>query len=114
MILNAIAMRPQNCETPIDICHNVTCSSNGYCVKEESKPLCKCFNFYSGELCEQEAHSRRIIRGVITSSTIIAIVTILCLFMWVLFNDLTNAFIKEPMPVHRQKVKRYQLVYKNF
>ena len=104
----------KNCEIPVDICENKTCSSNGICIKKEIKPFCKCFNFYSGESCELEAFKRKLIRNIITSSTIIAIVTILCLFMWVVFNDLSNVIIKKPKPVKRQKLKVNNLVYKNF
>jgi hypothetical protein len=103
----------KHCEIPLDICENVTCSSNGYCVKEENKPVCKCFYLYSGLLCEFEANSRRIIRGVITSSTIIAIVTVLSVYLLVVFNDFVNVFLKNQIPA-RQVVKGQQVVYKNF
>ncbi|CAF1088212.1 unnamed protein product, partial [Brachionus calyciflorus] len=78
-----------NCENEVDLCSNLTCSSNGECVLSSlHEPKCKCFQLYSGENCEIKSLSLIVIQNVRITSSVIAIIIIILLFLYIIANDL--------------------------
>ncbi|CAF1105149.1 unnamed protein product, partial [Brachionus calyciflorus] len=84
----------KNCEFKKDVCVNETCSKNGNCYDENNKPKCQCFSKYSGEKCEIESEELKIIKNVISVSSIIAIIIIVVTYLSLILSDLTNFWIK--------------------
>ncbi len=74
------------CENRINLCENVTCSSNGYCYlpQNQTQTKCKCNNGFSGETCDLESNTIKQLRYFQWTSTIICIV---CIFtFWILIG----------------------------
>ncbi|CAF1133963.1 unnamed protein product, partial [Brachionus calyciflorus] len=62
------------CENKVNICENETCSKNGVCYDINDEAKCKCFKSYTGEKCENETTEIKVIKSVIKTSVIIAII----------------------------------------
>ncbi|CAF0864104.1 unnamed protein product [Brachionus calyciflorus] len=84
----------KNCEFKKDVCANETCSKNGYCYDENNKAKCQCFSKYNGEKCEIESDELKIIKNVISVSSIIAIIIIVVTYLSFILCDLSTNCIK--------------------
>lgn len=76
----------QYCQFKRNLCENVTCSLNGYCIQNESQneqAECICFNGYSGKNCDIESNSIKIVKAIQWTSTLICIVALV--LIWILF-----------------------------
>ncbi|CAF0973724.1 unnamed protein product [Brachionus calyciflorus] len=104
----------QNCENKIDVCANETCSNRGYCYDTKDEAKCKCFTYYSGDKCEEKSKELKAIEAVITTSAIIAIITICLTYGMIVINDLLNIFCrkKEKKSIYI-KQKSFKPIYVN-
>ncbi|CAF0989041.1 unnamed protein product [Brachionus calyciflorus] len=84
----------KNCEFKKDVCVNETCSKNGYCFDQNNKAKCQCFSKYSGEKCEIESDELKIIKNVISVSSIIAIIIIVLTYLIFILCDLSKNMLK--------------------
>ena len=99
------------CEYKINVCENETCSNNGYCRDVNHLPVCECFYMNSGNRCEIESAQKRAYKVIISTSSIIAISTVVAFYCLVLLNDviscLTNKATKikkKPKIVHNKYI----------
>ena len=102
-----------NCQFEVNICQNETCSNNGYCYKETFKPKCKCFNLYSGDKCEIESDEKKVIKNVVKTTSIIAIVILVFSYLSFILIDINSLFtIKKKTKNNKiQKFKIYKFKY---
>ncbi|CAF1100115.1 unnamed protein product, partial [Brachionus calyciflorus] len=82
----------KNCEIEKDICENETCSGNGYCYNFENRPKCKCFSMYLGEKCDVESNDIKVVKSVIKTSSIIAILVIIAFVIMFPVFDILSLF----------------------
>lgn len=80
------------CQTPINQCINETCSGHGSCMlnqinQTDLDAYCKCYYLYTGKKCETASTKLIIIRAVMTTSSIIAIIVIFSLYSLMMFLD---------------------------
>jgi hypothetical protein len=80
------------CENMINLCGNVTCSSHGYCIQNQSETKCKCYVGYGGEKCELESNSVKTVKSIQWTTTIISILFISIFWTVIISNDLLNKF----------------------
>ena len=100
------------CENKINICTNETCSNNGICDDLNNLPNCKCFSMFEGETCSIESSQLTTIKLVISLSSIIAIIVIICFYLIILIMDLLKYCLMVKQRKRKRKIKiRY--VYKN-
>ena len=92
-----------HCEYEVNICANQTCSGNGYCLKKDNQPVCKCFSGYSGNDCDTTSNAIMFARAVKMSSVAICIGSIVFTAVIILANDVWNYFI--PESIRRKKKK---------
>ncbi|CAF1090978.1 unnamed protein product, partial [Brachionus calyciflorus] len=78
----------RNCEIKKDVCLNETCSSKGECYDFEHTPKCKCFNMFSGDKCEIESNNFNIIKIVIRTSSILAIIILIIFYVLCFISDI--------------------------
>ena len=91
------------CENKVNVCLNKTCSGHGYCiVVNETVPACKCFKGYQGDICDQEDSSRKLVKGVQSTSVIIAFLVLGLTVFIILSNDGWNLLIR--------KMRRYKII----
>ena len=76
-----------NCQYTLNVCANETCSSNGICSDVSHSASCKCFYLTSGIKCENVDLRLVIIRAVISTSTVIAIISIICFYGYFILSD---------------------------
>ena len=82
-----------NCENKVNICINVTCSGQGYCLDNGTVPVCKCYMGYFGDRCEQQDSSKKIVSKIqITSIIIVCAVFSFTVFI-ILANDGWNLLL---------------------
>ncbi|CAF0822092.1 unnamed protein product [Brachionus calyciflorus] len=69
----------KRCETMFDVCANKTCSSQGTCFLNTSLNIaqCKCFQYYSGDNCENKSGEIIAIKTTVKGSAAIAIIIII-------------------------------------
>jgi hypothetical protein len=96
------------CQNQIDICANKSCSGNGRCVVNGSLAQCQCFQMYSGDACEIESPAMKTIKGIISTSAVIAILSIVLSYCLLVLSDLhTHFFItKEKAKARAAKMRR--------
>ena len=82
----------QYCENRVNLCQNRTCSHKGYCIVNETQTQCKCSNGFSGNYCETEASSVKLVKGVQFSTTIICIVCLVLCWSLFLCCDIMSFF----------------------
>ena len=83
------------CEKKVNLCLNKSCSGHGYCIMvNESTPICKFFKGYQGDMCDQEDSGKNLVKGVQTTSVIIAFIVLGLTIFLILSNDGFNLFIK--------------------
>ncbi|CAF0853328.1 unnamed protein product [Brachionus calyciflorus] len=80
----------RNCEFKKEICSPEICSNKGYCYYSNQNPKCKCFYLYGGDKCEIELNDLKIIRIVIRTSSIIAVLIIFIIFGLLVINDILS------------------------
>lgn len=80
------------CQIKKDICQNETCSKKGNCVDVENKPKCSCFSLYFGDKCEIESNEKKIIKSVVSTASIIAIITLVIFYLSCFCCDLSSFF----------------------
>lgn len=70
-----------NCEIKKNVCQNETCSKNGNCKDFDNQPKCSCFSLFLGDKCEIESNEKKIVKSVVTTASLIAIIvlTLFCL-----------------------------------
>ncbi len=85
------------CENKINICENETCSSNGNCYDNSSVPACKCFQLYEGVKCDKKSEKLIMLKGVIKSASIIAIITIVVFFIFILILDISGCVMDKKL-----------------
>ena len=78
------------CESVINLCENVTCSSHGYCTQSQTETKCKCYNGYEGEKCDIESNSVKVVKYVQWTTTIICIVCITIFWLLVIGSDVLD------------------------
>ncbi len=82
------------CENRNDLCSNHTCSGNGQCrMNRTNAHVCTCFIGYSGQTCDIELISIKIVRGVRIGSVIIAVICICLTIFLIVSNDACNIFL---------------------
>ena len=96
----------RNCEKKIDVCENETCSKNGICNDIDNEAKCKCFKSYSGIKCEIESQEIKLVKTVIKTSSIIAIIVICLTFFIFLSIDLLDFFLNRK----NKKLKKRETV----
>ena len=103
----------RHCETTLDLCKDETCSDHGYCmVVNVTNTLCKCYYMYEGVHCELITERLQVIRRVITTSTILAIIIIILFYATIVTLDLMSFFMnKGKLP--KKKPEKYRFVYHN-
>ena len=96
------------CENKVDLCENRKCSNKGYCfINSTDSPYCKCFIGYSGNQCDIELTSAKIVYRAQISSILICVVCIALTVLTVVLNDACNIWInnkenkKHPQNRHR-------------
>ena len=100
------------CETKIDICKNETCSNNGNCIDNNSKPKCVCFSMYEGDNCERQSSELKAIKTIISMASIIAFITVASFYLCILLMDLSKYCMKSRgRYASRRNIKK--LVYVN-
>jgi len=83
----------QYCENRINTCQNVTCSLHGFCISNQNLTTqCKCFYGYSGEICDVESTSIKIVKVVQWTTTIICIICIVIFWMITIGSDILSYF----------------------
>ena len=84
-----------NCENKLNLCLNSTvCFNNqGYCIMNDTQPVCKCKQYYSGVNCETISSSLATRKNIINASTVIAIITLVCFVITVFCMDFTKYFV---------------------
>jgi hypothetical protein len=99
------------CEYKIDVCENETCSNNGYCRDVNHLPVCECFYMYSGNRCEIESAQKRAYQVIISTSSIIAVSTVVAFYCLMLLNDVVSCLTnkasktkKKPKIVHNKYI----------
>jgi len=76
------------CENKVNLCENVTCSSNGYCyLQNQTQPKCKCNNGFSGETCELESNTIKQLKTFQWTSTIICIICLITFWTLIVGSD---------------------------
>lgn len=102
-----------NCEQKVDVCQNETCSGNGNCMDVNSVPKCSCFAMYSGNNCEIESQEKQTVQKVTTSTSIIAIITLVLFYGLALISDIFDYCCINRKHKLRRKEKniRRKLVY---
>ena len=80
------------CQFKINICHNVTCSGNGYCIDMGTSAKCQCHQYYSGDNCEIQSNELKVIKMVIITATICALIVIVLTISLILMCDVINFF----------------------
>ncbi len=80
------------CQFKEDVCKNEKCSSNGVCQDMKNKPVCKCFDEFSGKQCETKSMRLKVIKAVVSTSTVLAIVIIVLCYLLFIFFDLCGFF----------------------
>ncbi|CAF0982934.1 unnamed protein product [Brachionus calyciflorus] len=98
----------RNCELKKDICENETCSNNGVCYDYQNEPKCKCFALYNGTKCQLISGDLQVIKSVVKTSSIIAIVFLVLTFVAVVVNDLIGLFSKSDI-LNMEKKKRNKI-----
>ncbi len=102
-----------NCEHQVDLCLNNTeiChESHGYCIMNETKPVCKCFMDFSGINCETMSTSLVVKKAIINVSTIVAILVMVCFMIIILGFDYTKYFLmkNQVLTVKKQEINKFQ------
>ena len=101
------------CESSINLCLNSTiCIRNqGYCQMNGTQPVCKCFKDFSGINCEIMSTSLVVRKSIISATSIIAIVVMICYAMVILCFDYTRYCLKKNSRrefIHREgEIKRF-------
>lgn len=67
----------KNCQLKQNLCKEITCSNQGICYTNETTYYCKCFNGYSGQLCEIQSSQAKTIKTISNLSAYISIIFIL-------------------------------------
>jgi len=102
------------CENKIDLCQNssVCFNNQGFCILNDSQPMCKCLMGYSGVNCEVMSTSLVVRKVIIKTSSIVAIIVMVCFVVLVIFLDYTKYFLiadetkKKMTKRKKHKVKR--------
>ncbi len=81
------------CENMRNLCENMTCSSHGYCIQNQTDTQCKCFTGFRGDKCEIESNSIIVVKNVQWTSTIICIVCISTFWLLIIGSDVLD-FLK--------------------
>lgn len=81
-----------NCEWEVDVCTNLTCKNKGICKKNEEtlEPECSCLKYYSGGECQVMSQTLKIIKNVISASSIIAIIIICLFYLMIIMCDVVG------------------------
>ncbi|CAF1096594.1 unnamed protein product [Brachionus calyciflorus] len=103
----------KHCEYKDDLCQNETCSGNGVCYEDENKKKCKCFNSYNGLKCENESDEIKLIKAVIFTSSIVALVIILLTFFTFILINLTYLSKRRNFKIKQHYSKPQKLTYIN-
>lgn len=99
------------CENRVDLCmNNTSCLPHGRCAMNASfVPICQCFQMYSGDECEIESHSLKSIKKIISTTSILAIITIVLTYSLVLLSDLHTAVTNPQKLLQRNTLKPPQI-----
>jgi preprotein translocase subunit SecG len=83
------------CENKFDLCQNssVCFNNQGYCVVNDTQPMCKCLMGYSGVNCEILSSALSAKKVITKTTTIIAIVVMGLFILLVIFFDYTKYFL---------------------
>lgn len=99
------------CENRVDLCmNNTSCSPHGRCVMNASfVPVCQCFQMYSGDECKIESHSLKSIKRIISTTSMLAIITIVLAYSLVLLSDLHTVVTNPQKLLQRNTQKPPQI-----
>jgi hypothetical protein len=83
------------CENKFDLCQNssVCFNNQGYCIVNGTQPMCKCLMGYSGVNCEILSTALAAKKVITKTTTIFAIIVMVCFVMIVIFFDYTKFFL---------------------
>lgn len=84
-----------NCELKVNVCQNETCSNNGYCYDSNNEAKCECFSMYSGDKCETESSELKVVKKVISISSILAFVMIIFTYSCIGLMDIAKFCCKK-------------------
>ena len=83
------------CEHKIDYCFNETCSLRGSCKENTLKqPECTCYSMYEGLKCEIESAKLAVIKTVIRTSPVIAIIILILFYVIIFWLDISEYFMQ--------------------
>ena len=83
----------RNCQSKQNLCKKITCSNQGICHTNETTYYCKCFNGYSGQLCEIQSSQAKTIQAISNGSAYISIIFIVIFFILILLLDICHYWI---------------------
>jgi hypothetical protein len=98
------------CENKKDLCKNNAekCfKSQGFCIMNETQPLCKCFIDYSGSNCEIMSTSLFVRKSIINVSTLIAILVLVIFIVLLFCFDFTKYFFTKN---HRLIIRKQEII----
>ncbi|CAF1106482.1 unnamed protein product [Brachionus calyciflorus] len=105
------------CEYKMDLCANETCSKNGFCIDTGNEIKCICFSKFSGEKCEIESTEIKVIKMVIKTSSLLAIIFLAMTYCFMIISDFSKLFIKEKRNKQKnkyrpkiQRIQKYQYI----
>ena len=106
------------CQNKINICENVNCSGNGLCQDMGNSTKCKCFMGFIGDKCETETAKLKTIKNIISTTTIVAYLTLGVFLLMVLCIDYTSYRQGKFKPIEQKRTnvsKKYRKpVYVNW
>lgn len=102
------------CEQKIDLCANMTCSGHGKCQDKGTTANCVCFYLYSGDECEIESNNKKMVKTVVSTSTVVAFIALALFYSIFIVIDLVNLvqFIRE-LSMGKQKRHTFKFNYKS-
>lgn len=80
------------CHIKKDVCKNETCSNNGNCEDLNNQAICSCFSMYLGNKCEIESNEKKVIKSVVSTASIIAILILVFFYLTFVCCDLFTFF----------------------
>ena len=94
----------KNCEFQINYCLDYSCSKNGFCKINTTNQTayCDCFLDYSGFDCSQVSQKLSVIKKIISTASILAILLLILFFATFIIIDISNIFFKIIKP--RKKI----------
>jgi len=98
------------CQNKFDLCLNNTeicIEGQGFCIVNDTQPMCKCFKYFTGTKCEIMSTSLIMTKAIINISSIIAIAVLVSFIILVLCLDFTK-FMGKKKPYKKPRIKKFK------